>query len=395
MKILMAHNFYKSTAPSGEDIVFQNEFKLLQNNGIDVITYTKHNDDIQKLSIYSKLKLPTKCIWSIETYREIKKLIRREKPDIVHFHNIWYLISPSAYYACKDYGVVPIVQALHNFRIFCANGLLLRNNNVCEECLNKVPWKAIFYGCYNNSHFYSIPIALTEWVHQIIGTWKNTVNSYIALTNFSKNKFIQAGISQDKIYIKPNFLPNPPEPDYSNNDYAIFIGRLSKEKGIEILIEAFKKLPKFLKLFIIGDGPLRTKIEDLLKSEKIYNINLIGSLNHSQCIQFLKKSSCLILPSICFETFSMVICEAFACGKPVIASNIGAMAELVENGKTGLLFEPKNPEELAMKVKWMIENKDACVEMGKNARKVFEEKYTEEKNINMLLDIYRNNLKKQ
>lgn len=394
MKVLLIHNFYQSSSPSGEGVVFQNELKILEKNGIDVIKYTRHNDEIQKFGIYDKLGLPFKNIWSIETYREIKKLIKKEKPDIAHFHNIWYLISPSAYYACKDAGV-PIVQTLHNFRIFCANGLLLRNGKVCEACLNRAPWRSVLYGCYRGSHLCSIPIAMTEWTHQIVGTWKNVVNTYIALTNFSKNKFIQAGLKQDKIYVKPNFLTNPPEPDYSNNGYAIFIGRLSKEKGIDILIEAFKRLSISLKLIIVGSGLLKNKLEKTVKLENLSNIQFVCSIKHEQCIELLKKSSFLIMPSVCYEGFPVVICESFACGKPVIASNLGAMAELVEDGKTGFLFEPGNPEDLALKIKWMMENEDVCIEMGKNARKVFEEKYTGEKNFYISLKIYQNTLREK
>jgi glycosyltransferase involved in cell wall biosynthesis len=400
MKILLVHNFYQSSSPSGEDSVFKNELGLLEKSNINVITYTKHNDKILKYRILNKIKLPFKNIWSLETYREIQSLIKREKPDVAHFHNIWYLISPSAYYACKDMGVA-VVQTLHNFRIFCTNGLLLRDENICEECITKTSNKfrviknALKYKCYKKSRLYSLSVAFTEYIHWINETWINKVDEYIALTKFSKNKFIEAGLPSSKIYVKPNFLLNPPRPNYSHKNYALFIGRLSYEKGINILIDSIKYL-NFLfkrinfKIKIIGDGPLKAYMENLILVSDIKNIEFLGLKNNNECIELLKDAKFLILPSICYEVFPMVVIEAFACGKPVIASNLGALAELIEDGRTGLLFEPRNPIDLAKKINFMIENEDLYVQMCKNAREEFETKYTAERNFEILMQIYNN-----
>jgi len=392
MKILFIHNFYQSSAPSGEDIVFKNEVELLKKNGINAVTYEKYNDEIKEYGFFGKFTLPFKNIWSLETYRELKLLIKREKPDIAHFHNVWYLISPSAYYACKEKGI-PVVQTLHNFRIFCTSGLLFRNNKICEECITgnkfKVIKNSLKYGCYRNSRIYSLPIAFAEYFHWIKQTWINKVDAYIALTEFSRNKFIEAGLPSDKIFVKPNFLPNPPEPNYSYQNYACFIGRISQEKGIDILIEAFKFLenPKY-KLKVVGDGKLRNHIELKIKKEKINNIEFLGMRSNSEVITILKSANFLILPSIVYENFPLVLIESFASGKPVIASRLGAMAELIEDKRTGLLFEPGNSNDLSKKIKWMFENDDLLIQMGKNARAEFEKKYTDDKNLEILLKIY-------
>jgi glycosyltransferase involved in cell wall biosynthesis len=388
MKVLIIHNFYQSSSPSGEDVVFKNEVELLKKNSINVITYTRHNDEIEDYGVWAKFTLPFKNIWSKRTYRELIELIKKEKPDIAHFHNIWYLISPSAYYACKDAGV-PVVQTLHNFRIFCANGLLMRNGKVCEECIGKLPYRAILYGCYRNSRLFSIPVAFTEGIHNLLGTWGNIVDVYIALTEFGRRKFIEAGLPADKIFVKPNFLLNPPQPNYSHQNYACFIGRISEEKGVDIVLESFKLLKNLqFRLKIVGDGPLRNYYEKKVERENINGVEFLGRKEHSECIEILRNAKFLIMPSICYETFAMTVIEAFACGKPVVASNLGALAELVQDGKTGLLFEPGNPKDLAEKIKWMVEHKDACIEMGRNARKVFEEKYTAERNFETLIGIY-------
>jgi len=370
--------------------VYRAETGLLRARGVEVVTYEKYNDDIADDS--NKLKLALNTIWSNNSYNDLKTLLKKERPDVAHFHNIWYQISPSGYYACGDAGV-PVVQTLHNFRICCSNGLLLRNGEICEECIGKMPWRSIKYGCYRGSRIYSIPVALAEAIHKFKETWSNRIDAYVALTEFGKQKFIECGLPEEKIFVKPNFLDNPPDPDYSIGDCAVFLGRLSREKGADILLNAFtilrSKLHISLPLKIAGDGPLRKHLENRVQTEGIAAIEFLGKRTFSECVQILVKAKFIIMPAVCYENFPMVIRESFSCGKPVIASDLGAMAAIVEDGKTGLLFEPGNPEDLAAKMQWMLENEDACIQMGRNARTEFEAKYTAEKNYDMLMHIYQ------
>ena len=398
MKILLVHNFYQSSSPSGEDTVFRNEVELLKNNGINVVTFEKYNDNVATYS--DKLKTAFTMDWSRKTYEELKNLIAKEKPDIAHFHNIWYLISPSAYYACQKAGI-PVVQTLHNFRFFCVNGLLMRNGRICEECVGKSPWKGVRYGCYRGSQIYSFPVAFTDAIHNMLGTWRKKVDAFIALTEFGRRKYVECGLPEEKIFVKPNFLPDPPATPLQavipSKPYAVFLGRLSAEKGLSVLISAFSILrlnsTKELSLKIVGDGPLSENIQQIVKAGKIAGIEFTGRKKFSDAMELLQNSRFMIMPALCYEGFPMAIREAFACGKPVIASRLGAMAELVEDGKTGLLFEPGNPEDLASKIRWMLENEDDCMEMGRNARKVFDEKYTAEKNFEILMNIYKKVIK--
>jgi len=390
MKVLLVHNYYQSSSPSGEDMVFKNEINLLKNNGVELITYTKHNDDIQNFNILEKSNLVFENIWSKGTYNELKSLVKTEKPDICHFHNIFYLISPSAYNACVDAGV-PIVQTLHNFRFFCVNGLLMHDGKVCEKCVGKLPWRGVINGCYRDSIFYSAGIALMEGVHRLLKTWISKVDAYIALTEFGKQKFIECGLPEHKIFVKPHFSIDSPQPLYDSDSYAVFIGRLSAEKGIHILLDTIRTLGIINNKFrfkIIGDGPLKVHLQSIINTQSIDNVEIIGRKSFNSYIDILSKSLFMILPSVSYEGFPMAIREAYACGKPVIASRLGAMAELIDDTKTGLLFEPGNSSDLAAKIKWMVENQNACVEMGKNARRVFEEKYTAEENYKTLMDIY-------
>ncbi len=390
MKVLLTHNFYQSSSPSGENAVHRNEAELLRNRGIEVILYEKHNDEIS--GTLNKIKTPFNAVWSRKTYHEILALIKKEKPDIAHFHNIWYLISPSAYFACKDAGV-PVVQTLHNFRMFCANGLLLRNKWACEECIGKLPWRSVMHGCYRGSRLYSLPVAITEAFHRLKGTWTDQVDAYIALTDFGREKFIECGLPKEKIFVKPNFLPDPPPPSENMQDYAVFIGRLSEEKGIVPLLKALRHLKhdmlRRLRLKMIGEGPLRQKLEEEVKAHKLARtVEFLGKRSHAECMQLLREARFLILPAICYENFPMTIVEAFACGRPVVATRLGAMAEIVEHGKTGLLFESGNSEDLAAKISWMIDNPDTCADMGRNARVEFVLKYASERNFGILMKIY-------
>ena len=278
------------------------------------------------------------------------------------------------------------------------NGLLMRDGRICDECIGKLPWRGARYGCYRDSLLYSLPLALTEGIHSIAGTWKNKVDAYIALTEFGKKKFIECGLPSDRIFVKPNFFPDSPEPNYSHNSYGIFLGRISVEKGLNILIDAVNilrlNLNNHVSLKIVGDGPLRESLERTISDRKMNEIEFLGKKKFHECMELLQQSRFLVLPALCYENFPLVIREAYACGKPVITSRLGAMAELVEDGRTGLLCEPGNPEALAEKIQWMTEHETECIKMGKNSRRVFEEKYTAEKNFEILMNIYRSVLSK-
>ncbi len=393
MKILLAHNFYQSSSPSGEDIVYRAEVDLLRHKGIDVVTYERSNDE---LSECSRRKTAVSAVWSRTAYDEVTDLIKKEKPEIAHFHNIWYLISPSAYLACRTAGL-PIVQTLHNFRMFCANGLLLRNGKVCEECVGKLPWRGVVYGCFRNSRLYSVPVVASEVMQKLKRIWTGTVDAYISMTKFGRQKFIQCGLPDDRVYVKPNFLADPPAPNYAAGEYALYLGRLSEEKGVEVLLDAAKHSngpSAEVKIKIVGDGPLMERLRRRCLDEGMSHVEILGRKSHSECMDLLMHARFLVLPSICYENFPLAIREAYACGKPVIASRLGAMAEIVQDKHTGLLFNPGDGDDLAEKMRWMTENEEACIEMGKNARGEFESKYATERNFAILMEIYHKVLSK-
>ena len=381
MRILLIHNFYKQAG--GEDGVFTSECALLQAHGHSVIEYTDKNEHINR-----NFSVASNTIWSRESYKKLQELIKKTRPHIAHFHNTFLQISPSAYYACYE-KEIPVVQTLHNYRLLCPNALFFRDNHVCEDCLGQTPpWAGVLHRCYRDSHSQTLVSAIMITLHRWLKTWEEKVDIYIALTEFSRQKFIQGGIPEEKIVVKPNFVyPDPGVRTSDKSKYVVFVGRLSTEKGLHTLLNAWRNLNP-IPLKIVGDGPLLSETQEFIKIEHLENIELLGHCSHSDVLELIKQARLLILPSVLYENFPLTIAEAFACGIPVIASRLGAMEEIIEDGQTGLHFTPGNAESLVSKVDWAWTHPNQMREMGRNARHEYEEKYTAERNYEKLIDIY-------
>lgn len=381
MRILTVHNYYQIRG--GEDECFEAEIKLLREMGEDVEIYQENNDRVAKIG---KLRMAADTIWSKETYEKLQQRLIKKPLDVVHIHNFFPLISPSIYYAAKAQGI-PVVQTLHNYRLLCPNALFFREGKVCEDCLGKfIPYPGIQHGCYRENKVASAAVATMLGVHRAMNTWTKMVDLYICLTEFAKQKFIQAGIPAEKIVVKPNFVSPEPTVGSGKGGYALFVGRLSVEKGLDTLLAAWEQLGEQIPLKIVGDGPLA---DDVLKATKRFpQIEWLGRRPMSEVHDLMGEAKFLVFPSKWYETFGRVAIEAFAKGTPVIAANIGAIAEIVAPGKTGLHFEPGVPEDLANKVKWVLENPEQMAQMRKEARLEFEAKYTLKKNYQQLIEIY-------
>lgn len=374
MRILIAHNAYLHRG--GEDSVVDEESKLLVSHGHTVELYTRNNAEINDCS---RVVLAGQTIWSSKTNDDVANLIADFKPDVIHVHNTFPLISPSLYWAAAKANV-PVVQTLHNFRLFCPQAVFLREGKVCEDCLGHVPWRGVLHGCYRDSKAQTVVLAGMVTVHRAIGTWRNKVTRYIALNEFCRQKFIQGGLPAERILIKPNFVDFATQPEVGRNGF-LFVGRLSVEKGIETLAAAMKQL-NHIELRVAGTGPESPLFDH------IAGLKMLGALSADVVRVQMNQSTALVLPSIWYENFPRVLVEAFACGLPVIASRIGALAELIDDGVTGLLFEPSNANDLAAKLIWAQQNPEKMREMGCNARKVYERKYTAEQNYQQLMAIY-------
>jgi glycosyltransferase involved in cell wall biosynthesis len=385
MRVLLVHNKYRTSAPSGEDIAVANERRMLESRGVEVIAFERCNDDLDDSSFASKAAVAINTIWSRRSRADLTKVLREVRPDIAHVHNTFSVLSPSIYGACRAAGV-PVVQTMHNFRFFCPGALFLRDGKPCEACVEKSLLQSVRYRCYRNSIAATATLATMLSVHRAIGTYDRDIDRYIALTEFARNKFATAGIAEHKLAVKPNFLPDPPQPGRGGGGYAVFVGRLLEGKGTETLVDAWRRLPD-LKLKILGDGALRPRLEQMAKRERL-NIEFAGMQPRAQVLEAVADAELLVIPSEWYEGFPMVIAESFACGTPVLASRIGSLAELVEDGVTGRQFTAGNSEKLAQTVNGMIRDQPLLRQMRANARSYFEAHLTEERNFAELMRIY-------
>jgi glycosyltransferase involved in cell wall biosynthesis len=385
MKICLVHNSYEQ--PGGEDVVFEQESTNLKRWGHDVIAYHRSNTEIGIHSPLTQISFMKDSIWSASARKEFSELLDREAPDIVHVHNTFFVISPSIYSACKERGI-PVVQTLHNFRLLCPAYSFYRDGHVCEECIDESLWAGIRHGCYRGSKAATAGLALILSAHRLKKTWDSCIDCYIALTEFSRAKFISAGFQPDKIVVKPNFVGIDPGERTNPGAYALYAGRLSPEKGIETLLRAWKLLPPQFPLQIIGDGPERAGLEAQVRKQQIMNVIFRGSLTREQTVAAMKEARFLVVPSVWYEGFPMVIAEAMACGIPVVCSRLGAMEEIVADRRTGLHFNPGDPEDLAQIAAWAWTHPAETVEMGRAARKEYERHYTPENNYFSLIEIY-------
>lgn len=388
MKVLIVHNCYRTSAPSGEDIVAKNERKLLEENGTDVVAYEKFNDDIDESSTMKRIKLGLDCAWSRGTYAELLDVIKRVRPDVAHFHSIHPQISPSAYAACQEIGV-PAVHTLHNYRYICPGALLHRDGRPCEDCVGQWPFHALRYRCYRGSLTATGALVWMITYNRWRGTFVNFVNRYVALTEFAASRLTAGGLPSERIEVKPNFLPNPPELFKERKKrYAVFVGRLSAEKGVWTMLSAWRKV-NGLPLKILGDGPLRQDLETYALEKGIKNVEFMGTRKREEVLSVVGSALLQVVPSEWYETFGMVVIEAYACGTPVIASRIGALAEIVLDGETGFHFEAGNAFNLAEKVNILAANPTLASRLGERAREVFDQKYTSEQNFKILMGIYQ------
>ena len=385
MKVLLVHNNYRSSAPSGEDAAVRNERRMLERHGIDVFTFERWNDDIDDSSLIAKAAIAVNTIWSQRSRSELHKVVSELRPDVVHVHNTFSILSPSIYRVCKAHGA-PVVQTLHNFRFFCPAALLLRDGKPCEECLDRSLLQSIRHRCYRGSVAATATLAAMLALHRVIGTYSRDIDRYITLTRFARDKVIKGGIAANKLVVKPNFVPDPPKPGRGAGKYVAFVGRLLDGKGTETLVAAWRHLPS-VKLKVVGDGALRPKLEAIAQSERL-NIEFTGTQNREDVLNTISDAELLIIPSEWYEGFPMVVAESFACGTPVLASRIGSLEELIDEGITGRKFIAGDPEDLARAVRIMLEDEMRLHHMRERARGYFDAHLTEEQNFEQLIKIY-------
>lgn len=381
MRILLVHNEY--IHKGGEDTVLANEAELLKDNGHDVTVATVSNRSIS--GVLAQLKTALYMASSPFGSEWMRQRLADTRPDIVHVHNFFPLLSPSIYGVCNAHAV-PVVQTLHNYRTICANAMLTRENAPCELCVAGSPYQGVRHRCYRDSAVATLPLARMIAANRAAGTWQRRVDRFIALTDFARSRFLAAGFPADKVVTKPNFVADPGPPatsrDAGDGGFALFVGRLAAEKGIETLMRAWETLD--VPLVVAGDGPMRPLVDASASAQ----ITAIGWKTSAEVATEMTRARFLVMPSTWYEGFPMTLVEAFALGRPVLVSRLGSMAEVVEDGFNGLHVNPGDPVDWAAKVRWAYEHPQDMAVMGDNARRLYEQRYTAQHNYDMLMRIY-------
>lgn len=379
----MCHNYYQNRG--GEDEVFETEGMLLRQYGHQVVQHSVHNDAIKS---GNRMVTGLGAIWNQAAYKKLQSLIGKEKPDLVHFYNTFPLFSPSVYYAVKATGI-PLVQSLHNFRLMCLNATFYRHGSICEDCLGKkLPLPGIRHACYHDSRLQSMSVAGMLVLHRLLNSWHKNVDLFLlGSTRFALDKFVQAGFPEDAIMLKPNFVFPDPGAGEGTGGYVLFVGRLDETKGIKDLLKAWRSKSLPIRLKIVGDGPLQPLV--MKAAEELEHVEWLGRKSLAEMYALMKDALFLVFPSCWYEAMPRTIIDSFAVGTPVCAADTGAMRDLIDDGRTGLLFNAGDPDDLAEKTNYLFERPELAGEMRGFARRSYLENFTAERNYDLIMQAYR------
>lgn len=382
MKILVIHNEYLQRG--GEDTVFAQEQELLASRGHEVASLLFSNATIS--TAWDKVKYSLKCIYNRDAYQLVLEKLKTFQPDVIHVHNFFYVASPAIFYAAKKMGI-PVVMTLHNYRLICPSAFLFHNGDIYRDSIHKIfPLSAVAKKVWNNSFFLTASIVLCTGIHKMLGTFRKHVDGFIVFTEFSRNLFLDSSLqlSKESFFIKPNFSEDNGATTAERGNYFLFVGRLSEEKGLNILLKASEQGPFTLK--ILGDGPLREKVEAY--ASRYPTIEYLGKRPQEEVRGFMQQARALIFPSIWYEGMPMVILEAFSCGTPVIASRLGNPQSMITEGVNGLFFAPKDAENMVEAVRKLNDSPDLQQTLSEGARATYEQHYSPQQNYDTLIDIY-------
>jgi glycosyltransferase involved in cell wall biosynthesis len=387
MKVLFVHNFYQQFG--GEDSAAIAERNLLESNGDEVLCFTRHNDEIKSYSFWEKAAFIPRTMYSHRTEREIRNAVGDFQPKVAFVHNVYPLISPSLYHTLHSLKV-PIVQVVHDFRPFCPNGWFYIDGQICERCKFGNYLHAVKHRCYKDSYGLSALYSAVLAGNRMAGM-TDKVAAYVCLTNFYKQKMLEVGLPENKIYVRPNFIdPAAFAPDRSapgSGEYALYLGRLSPEKGPLTVLRAFEDLPD-VPLKIVGTGPLEAEMKQYIRDKNLGHVEMVGFKSGADKWRMIKNALFAIIPSECYENFPMVSLEYFSGGKPIIASNLGGLPHIVEEGKTGLLYRPGDAADLVEKIRYLLSHPAQIAEMGTRGRQLAETRYGPQESYSSLMNIF-------
>ncbi len=393
MRILVVHNRYRSSAPSGENRVVDNEREALEARGHEVIRFERDSDAIEGWSVARKSTLPGRVIWSQEAYRDLRATLAARKPDVVHMHNTFPLLSPAVLYACRAQNT-PITITLHNYRLMCASRNFFRNGTICHDCVSGPAVQAVVHGCYKNSRPATATVVLANAIHR--QAWRTMISAYMFISAAQRDLLAGLDLAPERVFVRHNLIPTrhltPGTPAGKPGNAVIYAGRLDEAKGVRLLMAGWDHYQATtpspgLTLTIAGAGTLSPEITAWAATRP--HVHLAGHATPAQCAQLMATSRAVILPSAWAEPFGLVAIEAMALGVPPVAANHGAFTELITPGVDGTLFTPGNPHALADALTDIDHNPRRYHTYGDQARDTYTKKFDPDHNIDQLLDIYR------
>lgn len=384
--VLILHNRYRTVG--GEEKQVDQQARLLRDRNHSVTLYEEDSRKFPPASILRKFTGMIQMPFSFYHYQKLRALLRSLRPDVAHIHNVFPLLSPSVYYACRDEGV-PVIQSVHNYRFMCSNGLfLLPEGQICERCRTGFHWNAALYKCYGGKRARSIAMALTLSLHRTLGTFRKRVSAYIMTSQFLKQKLIEGGFPADKMHLLPPLMEPATERSHEQEPRTLlYIGRIAREKGLETLVKAAQRLPDWT-FQVIGQGPLEAGLRQQISDLSLGNMHLLGHVPYNLLQEHLQKATFLVVPSECYENFPTVILEAWFYGLPVIASCLGGMAEAIEENQTGFLFSPGDVESLVDVVRSLSVEKSRS--LRKNIQEHYGRRYGADLYYKQLMGVYQN-----
>lgn len=389
MRILLAHNRYRSGAPSGENRVVDQEGAALEALGHEVIRFGRSSDEIGQWPLAKKASLPARTVWSRESHRELTAVLRERRPDVVHVHNTFPLLSASVLYACRD-ARVPVVATIHNYKLACANGSFFRDGAVCHDCAGRLPVRAVGHGCYRESRVATVPVVLATSLHR--NAWKSLVSAYIFISAAQRDLLKGTGLAPDRVFVKHNLVPGRGRPQAERTPTVLYAGRLDEAKGARLLMAGWDRYlgqpgEPGLSLVIVGGGPLEDEVAAWAAARP--SVTMTGTVSGDQVAGYMATARAVLLPSTWEETFGLVAVEAMAAGVPPVAAAHGSFPELITPGVDGALFSPGDPDALALAIADVDSHPGRYADYGDQARKTYEERFDPERIVAELVEIYR------
>jgi glycosyltransferase involved in cell wall biosynthesis len=389
MRILLVHNRYRSGAPSGENRVVDQEGEALAALGHEVVRFGRSSDEIEQWPLAKKASLPGRSVWSRETRRDLAAVLREHRPEVVHVHNTFPLLSASVLSACRD-ARVPVVATIHNYRLACANGTFFRNGAVCHDCANGQPVPAVVHGCYRESRAATAPVALAVSLHR--QAWRSLVSAYIFISASQRDLLQGVGLAPGRVFVRHNLIPRKDRPRMARTPTVVYAGRLDEPKGVRLLMAGWDRYlsdsgEPGLNLAIAGAGPLGDEMAAWAAARA--SVTMKGQLSGDQCAELISRARAVVLPSAWEETFGLVAVEAMAAGVPPIAADHGSFTELITPGVDGALFSPGDPAALALAIADVERNPEQYEAYGDQARKTYEQRFDPQRSVEELLEIYR------